>query len=524
MTRIVIPSIPESERTPIVDLLLLQNQKLSEKIEILEAEIARLKKQPPKPKIKPSKMDKDDNDKTSGGKSNDNQPGKKSKKGEIEIDEIKVIKVDNLPKGARFKGYRDFDVQDIEIKKKNTRYRLEVWELERGEYITATLPKEIKGNHFGSKLRSYLLHQYHHQQVTQPLLLEQIREFGIDISSGELNNILIRDKKLFHEEKKDLLRTGLSFSEYIHVDDTGARHKGKNGYCTHIGNDFFAYFESSRYKNRINFLGLLRMGYEDYVLNKEAIEYCKRQGLSIDWMQILKESERYWTNEEALEGYLGLIGMIDKRYKRITTEAVLLGSAISHGLSKEIVILSDDAGQFNILLHALCWIHAERAITKIVPYNENDARAIEETKKGFWEIYKKLKSYKINPTKKFGNQIAEEFDKLCSNFTGFATLNNALRRLKKNKEELLLVLEYPYIPLQNNLSERDIREYVKRRKISGSTRSDSGRECRDTFASLKKTCKKLKISFWDYLNDRIFKTNSIPRLSDLVAQAIYDSS
>ena len=95
-------------------------------------------------------------------------------------------------------------------------------------------------------------------------------------------------------------------------------------------------------------------------------------------------------------------------------------------------------------------------------------------------------------------------------------LNLALGRLYENKSELLLVLDRPEIPLHNNLSESDIREYVKRRKINGSTRSELGRRCRDTFISLKKTCRKLDVSFWDYLLVRLYKNNEIPPLQNLI--------
>ena len=81
-----------------------------------------------------------------------------------------------------------------------------------------------------------------------------------------------------------------------------------------------------------------------------------------------------------------------------------------------------------------------------------------------------------------------------------------------------MVLERPDIPLHNNGAENAIREYVKKRKISGSTRSESGRQCRDTFISLKKTCRKLGVSFWKYLNDRLMNDNHIPKLSDLIRQ------
>ncbi|MGC1951553.1 MAG: transposase [Gammaproteobacteria bacterium] len=73
-----------------------------------------------------------------------------------------------------------------------------------------------------------------------------------------------------------------------------------------------------------------------------------------------------------------------------------------------------------------------------------------------------------------GRQVSLRFDEICAVRTDFEALNQALRRLERNKAELLLVLEKPWLPLHNNLSESDIREYVKKRKISGSTRSAPG--------------------------------------------------
>ncbi len=95
-----------------------------------------------------------------------------------------------------------------------------------------------------------------------------------------------------------------------------------------------------------------------------------------------------------------------------------------------------------------------------------------------------------------------------------------LRRIHKNKSELLLVLERPEVPLHTNGSERDIRDQVKKQKISGGTRSELGRQCRDTFSSLKKTCRKLGISFWNYLTDRISYTNHIPLLPHILEQRL----
>ena len=110
------------------------------------------------------------------------------------------------------------------------------------------------------------------------------------------------------------------------------------------------------------------------------------------------------------------------------------------------------------------------------------------------------------------------FDRIFHRRTGFATLDRLLERLHANKPELLMVLDRPEIPLHTNGSERDIRCHVIKRKISGGTRSDTGRDCRDAFLGLMHTCIKLGIAFWDYLGDRlgIIGHSKVPALPDLI--------
>jgi hypothetical protein len=201
---------------------------------------------------------------------------------------------------------------------------------------------------------------------------------------------------------------------------------------------------------------------------------------------------------------------------RIATEGALLGSVLAHGVNPELVIVSDDAGQFDVLRHALCWIHAERLLAKLVGFNDSQREALERVRTELWELYRDLKAYRDQPTPQGKQSLEQRFDALCAPSTCFTSLNLALKRMGRNKAELLLVLERPELPLHNNLSETDIREYVKRRKISGGTRSEDGRRCRDTFASLKKTCRKLGLSFWNYLNDRLRGEGAIPALPLLI--------
>lgn len=387
-----------------------------------------------------------------------------------------------------------------------------------GERLIGVLPEALQGKHFGATLESYILYQHHHQRVTQPLILQQLTEWGVAISSGKISDILTEDKEPFHTEKDELLTAGINSSSYLHVDDTGSRHDGKNGYCTHIGNELFAWFSSTRSKSRINFLKLLRGPVLDYTINTAAIHYMRAQKLPQEPLEAMMQGKaRRFDDEAAWKGHLERLKITNKRHMRIATEGALLGTLNACGYPPDLVIISDDAGQFNVLAHALCWVHAERVFQRIVPLNDRHAKELAWVRTQIWEIYADLKRYKRNQDPDLKREVEAHFDELCRTKTSFATLNQALKRLAKNKKELLLMLKRPDIPLHNNLSERDIRAYVIKRKISGSTRSENGRRCRDTFTSLIKTCQKQKINFWDYLGDRLKQDNLAPYLPDLLS-------
>jgi hypothetical protein len=505
----------KGEESPIVSELIDYIKQQGEMIQKLKDELAELKGQKPKPKMKPSGLEK----KTAKRKEttqSKKRPGskKKSKTKTLEIHEDKIIQPEIIPADSEFKGYQDFIVQDFVIGNWNIRYRKARYKTPNGSYVIGQLPDRICQSHFGPTLTAFILYQYYHSHVTQPLIREQLQEYGIDISTGQINRMITENKASYHEEKDKILSAGLKFSGHINVDDTGARHNGKNGYCTHIGNEFFAWFKSTESKSRINFLELLRNGHKDYVVNETAIAYMKRQKLP--GYQLEKLKDRIFTTQQKWRSFLFRHGIRREHHKRISTEGALIGSLIHHGWNKDLAIVSDDAGQFNIMIHALCWVHAERTVQKLFGFTHDHREQIQSVRSQIWDLYSDLKDYQQNPINESKVELRDRFDSIFGQKTGYASLDLALKRILKNKSELLLVLERPNIPLHNNLSESDIREYVKKRKISGSTRSPSGRTCRDTFTSLKKTCRKLGISFWDYLIDRIRNEGNIPSLSDLM--------
>lgn len=496
----------------------------SEQIQKLKDELSILKGEKARPRIKPSTVNKDNNDRDghngSGGRKGKRGKPSRKKTGELEIHEEVIIHPDNIPEGSVFKGYEDYVVQDIEIKPKNIKYRRARYETPQGARIVGALPPQVSGSHFGSILKSYILSQHYEQHVTQPLLLQQLRSFGIQISAGQLCHILTEGHESFHQEKEEILLAGLEVSSYINVDDTGARHQGKNGVSTHIGNELFAWFSSTESKSRVNFLELLRCGDSDYVIDDLARQYMTQRKLPKSQLILFAEN-RVIVGKDSWEDYLKSLGICQPRHITIATEGALFSSIIAHGLSPNLVIISDDAGQFNVagFLNALCWVHAERTINKIIPYADTQREALKTVQNQIWNFYQQLTMFKIDPSDESRSSLRRRFDEIFSQKTSFQTLNLALKRIKNNKTELLLVLERPEIPLHNNLSESDIRDYVKKRKISATTRSENGRKSRDTFLSLKKTCYKLGISFWEFLIDRIDRCNNIPYLPTLIRNA-----
>ena len=522
-----LPAISKEELTPLVlnllEIISQQQEQLhwqQEQIQALKDEIARLKGQKPRPEIKPSKLEREPAAK--GKRGNDSKrPGsaKRKKTRKLKIHKTVVIRPEEVPEGSRFKGYQDFTVQDIVLRPHNTRYRLQRWQTPEGRYIVAQLPAGVSVGHLGATLVSFILYQYYHAHVTQPLILEQLWDFGVDISSGQINRIITEGKECFHAEKEDILRVGLEVSGHVHVDDTGARHQGKTGYCTHIGNELFAWFKSTSSKSRVNFLEILRGEEGDYLLSDDALDYMCAHKLSKSKLEeIAGHHGKRFEDKEQWEACLAALGVTRKQDVRIATEGALLGSVLSHGINSDLAIVSDDAGQFDVLRHALCWIHAERTIVRLVGFSDLQRKAIASVRKQIWNFYKALKAYQKSPSARKKTRLERRFDTIFKQKTSFVTLNSILEGIHKNKSELLLVLERPDIPLHNNLSERDIREYVKKRKISGSTRSDLGRRCRDTFTSLKKTCRKLGVSFWLYLKDRVSGSHNIALLPEMIRQ------
>jgi Transposase IS66 family len=510
--------LPRTALEALVLQLLGKVSDLTGLVAALRDENARLKRLKGRPSVKPSGMEKATESPRSGKRGKQRGRGKVTPRVAVDTEVLRVTP----PPGSQFKGYEPYQVQDLVLTARAVRYRRERWLTPTGETLVAPLPAGIRG-HFGPELRRYVLMQYHQGQVTVERLVAQLQAIGISICKRQVMRLLIGGQDDFLAETREVLRAGLQTASWVTVDDTGARHRGANGVCTHVGDDRFTWFGTTGSKSRLNFLELLRAGHTDYVVNAAALEYMREHALAGPVIQLLQaHPQRHFADQAAWLRHLEHLGLTALQVTpdpvRVATEGALWGAVAEHGFLHEAIIVSDDAGQFNVGEHALCWIHAERLVHKLETFTDPQRAAQQHMRGLIWWFYADLKAFRADPTPRRRSELRARFDRIFQRRTGFVLLDRLLQRLHANKAELLMVLDHPEIPLHTNGSENDIRCQVTRRQASGGTQSDLGRDCRDAFLGLGKTCQKLRIAFWDYLGDRIGVPGSttVPRLADLI--------
>ena len=311
-------------------------------------------------------------------------------------------------------------------------------------------------------------------------------------------------------------------SSYIQIDDTGSRVNGQNHYTQILCNDLFTAFFTTQHKNRLTILDILRhFGSRHFLLNKKTFELLEQLGVSKKDQKLLLAYQRDTTYDEA--EMLDILKTLyaDKFPQKRTR--IMEACAIScyrqeTGISIVSILVCDDAAQFKLLtdLLALCWVHNGRHYKRLNPLVPLHQEKLADFLQEFWGYYRKLALYKSSPDEEQATLLDEEFDRLFSTETGYDELDARIQKTKAQKEELLVVLKHPEIPLHNNLSEGGAKIEKRRQDVSFQTITLEGTRSKDTMMSIVETCKKLGISAYKFIHDRMKGTNIFPSLAEMI--------
>ena len=495
-------------------------------IQRLRDEVNRLKGEQGKPKIKgDTPKSPPSNYASEKERHQSRHRHKKSKKAEIQIDREQVIEVDPsvLPKDAKFKGYEDVVVQDILLRTDNILFHKQKYYAAstRKTYL-AELPGGYEGQ-FGPGIKALTLAFYYGIGTSEPKILEFFENVGIQISAGEISNLLIKKQEDFHAEKDAVYEAGLQSSPWQQTDDTLTRVDGQNQHCHVVCNPVYTSYHTRASKDRLSVLDVLCNGRKRlFRLNEETIGYLK----GIPWSKAAWRKIRGWKSERDWEETVfldrldeGLPGLSKQQRKILIDAAAVTAYHAQKDYPVIQALVCDDAPQFNWLGQEmmLCWVHEGRHYKKLMPVIALHRELLDDFLKQFWEYYHQLLDYCQNPTVEERMRLEIEFDDLFSNHTGYDALDQRIAKTKAKKDSLLLVLQYPELPLHNNASELGVRQRVRKRDVSFGPRTEDGVRAWDTFGTLAETAKKLGVSFYHYLVDRISGTNQIQPLADLVS-------
>ena len=497
-------------------------------VQRLRDEIARLKGEKGKPNIKANTPKTPSTDYSSERERHTPKVWTKSgKTAKVHIDREQTLCIDptKLPHDAEFKGYEDVVIQDVIFKSDNVLFHKEkYYSKSEGRSYLAELPQGYDGQ-FGPGIKSLAIVLYFGSNMSEPKIAELLHNIGVQISDGEVSKMLVKEQGVFHKEKDALYQAGLASTPYQHLDQTGTRVDGQNCHCQIVCNPLYTVYRTTETKDRLSVLDTLRGGRPRcYLLNEEAEGYLARTQMSkvaanllvagMPHDRILDEP----TMDALLAGPLSKLGPQQQRWVLDATAVAAYHAEMEYPVVR--MLICDGAPQFTWITEelSLCWVHEGRHYKLLTPYVAHHRQLLEDFCKQFWGYYRELLAYRDAPSVEEAARLSAKFDTLFATITHYQPLDATIAKTRDKKDSLLKVLRYPEIELHNNAAELGARARVRKRDVSFGPRTPDGTKAWDTFMSLVESTRKLGVSFYDYVHDRILKTNLIPRLDALLTE------
>ena len=451
---------------------------------------------------------------------------KRSKTAYIPIDREQVLLVDpdRLPPDAQFKGYEEVVVQDVLLRTDNVLFQKEKF-YSPSQHTTylASLPQGYSGQ-FGPGIKSLALVLYFGAQMSEPKVAELLRSVGVQVSDGQVSNLLIKGQAPFHAEKEALYQAGLASSPWQHLDDTSTRVNGQNGYCHIVCNPLYTAYFTTAAKDRLTIIDVLTNHRpRRFLVNAEAVGFMEAYGLSAVRRQQVEQLPSGTIVDEAtmqalLAEHLPGLGPQQRKWILDATAVAAYHADVEFPVVR--LLVCDDAPQFTLVTEelALCWVHEGRHYKKLLPSISYHQALLETFVQRFWTYYNQLLAYREQPTPEEATRLAGEFETLFATVTGYQALDERITKTRAKKSCLLMVLAHPEIPLHNNPAELGARARVRKRDVSFGPRTREGATAWDTFMTLAATATKLGVSFYHYIHDRVSGVSQMPPLADLIVE------
>lgn len=418
-------------------------------------------------------------------------------------------------------------VQDIEIQPKNTRFQRQVFfSAAAQQTFRGPLPAGSDRGDFGANLRALIVALKYCGNMSEPKIGEFLANFDVQVSSGSLSNILTATASDFESDYHDVLLAGLSSTAYQQTDDTSARVQGAFWHTHILCNPFYTLYSTRPHKDRLAVLAMLQNTNEPrFRLGSETLALLQAEFLPLPekWRAKLTALGEVELASSELKHLLDEWFGDRNQQLRIALEQAAAIVYYRHQTAVPVVrtLVCDDAGQFKLLTQklALCWIHEGRHYEKLSPVAGRHADALAAFQDRFWNYYAALQDYRAGPNTEWAARLLVEFDALFATRTGYEALDERIAKSRAKRDQLLTVLSEPAVPLHNNASELGARVSARRRDVSLHSRSTRGARAMDILTTLVQTLKKLGLSGYAYLRDRLSRARQLPPLAQSLLQA-----
>ncbi len=482
-------------------------EKLKQENQLLKDENNHLKGEQGKPnfKAKTTVNQNISSEKERRGEREDKDKKKKKRnkrKKDLIIHDEKMVRLDKsgLPEDLQFKGYVDTVVQGIKFEAYNVNYK-------REKYYSPSTQKTyiapISSEFYSYELQVLIIELHFSCNMSEPKILELLNRVGVVISAGTISNIILNNGKEQAVEREAVKKAGLSVSQYVQTDTTGCVENGVEKQSHNFNSACFSVFYTTADRKRVTIIDILRDSQTRlFALNGEFFDLVNEKNISECNINYLKcyAGNQLLTKKE-IEDILSSFPENGALYTQLYDLAYIAGYHSEEGYPITWILLTDDASIYDCiaLIHALCWVHEGRHFKKLNPLVPNFKDALDTFLTQFWDFYRLLLDYKQAPSEEYA-----------------ALLEQKIEMTYKKKEELLVVIKYPFVPLHNNESELAARKITRQRDVSFQTKNKDGTLARDVFFSIISTCKKLGVNFYEYLLDRISGKLKMTSLADLI--------